>query len=265
MKIYIDYLNCKNKSALSMAIKVFASRNPEIEIVLLRGKNESTPFEENYSNFSFIEDPQEFFKGEYVFSFVKPSNLEGFIALNTIKNLKGEKIYLTDTNDSSYTLEEKYDIITKIFPLSKKKKYALLTSQTHNEEQFTKFEENHKKDKDFYGIISPKDISSQPLSLLLTSPLVANIFIETLFATTNFFNEVYKEEKRKESVFKKMFNNFGGTKENIADANSLVEDSIYYIDDKQIIYFTKADQDYLNYLNAINALLLVFESHKNLN
>ena len=195
----------------------------------------------------------------------KPKDLRDYIVLNTIKNLKGDKIYLTDINESNYTLEEKFNIITKIFPLSKKKKYALLTSQTHNENQFASFEENHKSDKNFYGVISPKDVSNESLSLLLTSPLVANIFIETLFATTNFFNEVYKEEKKKESVFKKMFNNFGGSKENIADANSLVEDSVYYINDNQLIFYTTSNKDYLTYLNALNALLLVFESHTKLN
>ena len=241
MKVQFDLRNVKDLSNISQAIKVLATTLKNIDFDVLVLENLSNTFSDT-NNLKVIYNPLK--ECDYLITLEnKELELDNLISLKLLK-AKDNVIYLGNLNNTKDSFE---DILNKFKNSNLYKEeytYALLNSYSLEGEEFNN---NHKEDDKYKGIISPIDIVNVNPNLIISSYEVSNTFISSLLYTIEFLNK--KNEKvKKEGYFSKVFNNFnGGSGVKEESINYLVEEVTIYLNNDKIIFVIEDERSYSYY------------------
>ena len=241
MKVQFDLRNVKDLSNISQAIKVLATTLKNIDFDVLVLENLSNTFSDT-NNLKVIYNPLK--ECDYLITLEnKELELDNLISLKLLK-AKDNVIYLGNLNNTKDSFE---DILNKFKNSNLYKEeytYALLNSYSLEGEEFNN---NHKEDDKYKGIISPIDIVNVNPNLIISSYEVSNTFISSLLYTIEFLNK--KNEKvKKEGYFSKIFNNFnGGSGVKEESINYLIEETNIYLGEEKIIFTIEEDKSYSYY------------------
>ena len=233
--IYIDLREIVSKSELTQAIKIFKNAYPELDMTLIINKDEVYTFDDS---FKIIHDEKEVNDINLLIKVKENDRYSLDKDLMSVKFLKsdGNKILITDFATSNiFSLSEKLDILKSKVKLNDDFKYALMNTKLSEDNEILKFDEEHKDDPNYKGLMLPEDVYKNDLNVVLGTPLVTNIFLSSILSTISLININKEKEENKKGIFEKMFSFNKGTyiKEN---ENSFVENFNLYIN-KEKLYF----------------------------
>ena len=241
MKIQFDLRNVKDLSNISQAIKVLATTLKNIDFDVLVLENLSNTFSDT-NNLKVIYNPLK--ECDYLITLSHDDlKLDNLISLKLLK-AKDNVIYLGNLNNTKDSFE---DILNKFKNSNLYKEeytYALLNSYSLEGEEFNN---NHKEDDKYKGIISPIDIVKVNPNLIISSYEVSNTFISSLLYTIEFLNKK-NEKPKKEGYFSKIFNNFnGGSGVKEESINYLIEEVTIYLNNDKVIFVIEDERSYSYY------------------
>lgn len=241
MKVQFDLRNVKDLSNISQAIKVLATTLKNIDFDVLVLENLSNTFSDT-NNLKVIYNPLK--ECDYLITLSHDDlKLDNLISLKLLK-AKDNVIYLGNLNNTKDSFEDILNKFKQSYLYKEEYTYALLNSYSLEGEEFNN---NHKEDDKYKGIISPIDIVKVNPNLIISSYEVSNTFISSLLYTIEFLNK--KNEKvKKEGYFSKIFNNFnGGSGVKEESINYLIEETNIYLGEEKIIFIIEEDKSYSYY------------------
>lgn len=241
MKVQFDLRNIKDLSNISQAIKVLATTLKNIYFDVLVMEKLSNTFSDT-NNLKVIYNPLK--ECDYLITLEnKELELDNLISLKLLK-AKDNVIYLGNLNNTKDSFEDILNKFKQSYLYKEEYTYALLNSYSLEGEEFNN---NHKEDDKYKGIISPIDIVNVNPNLIISSYEVSNTFISSLLYTIEFLNK--KNEKvKKEGYFSKIFNNFnGGSGVKEESINYLIEETNIYLGEEKIIFTIEEDKSYSYY------------------
>ena len=262
MNIYVEFIKSQNKSALSQVLKSILIGSKDLTIYCLVDKNNNTSLLED-KNLKLVRSKDEVTSIDIELNFDNDSITKDCISFNLLKTNDNQRIILLDKNNESLSLVKKFEIVSPIFSKSiKDLKFALLTFPKINEPLFDEFDNKFKSNPNYLGKLSPKQIYSSNINLLITTPLITNIYIETLESTTDFFEQKKKKDEEKKSSMSKVFSkmmSFQQLPPTNLKFNNLIDLTNYYIDDNKLIVILEKDANYEYYYSKINYLIDLFQ------
>lgn len=258
MNIYVEFIKSVNKSALAQVLKSILIGSKDLTIYCLVDKNNNTSLLED-KNLKLVRSKNEVSSIDIELIFDNDSISKEYISYNLLKTNDNKKIILLDKNNESLSLIQKFEKVNPIFSKSiKNLKFALLTFPKINEPLFDEFDNKFKENPNYLGKLSPKQIYTSNVNLLITTPLITNIYIETLESTTDYFEQKKKKDEEKKSSMSKMFSkmmSFQQLPPTTLKFNNLIDLTNYYINDNELIAILEKDANYEYYYSKINYLI----------
>ncbi len=258
MNIYVEFIKCKNQSALAQVLKSILIGSKNLTIYALVDKNNNTSLLED-KNLKLVRNKDEVPSIDIELNFDNESITKDYISFNLLKTNDNKRIVLLDKNNESLSLTQKFNKVEPLLNKNNKNfKFALLTFPRINEPLFEEFDNNFKDNPNYLGMLSPKEIYSKDINLLITTPLITNIYIETLESTTEFFEQKKKKDEEKKSSMSKMFSkmmSFQQLPPTTLKFNNLIDLTDYYINDNKLIVILEKDANYEYYYSKINYLI----------
>ncbi len=258
MNIYVEFIKSDAQSALAQVLKSTLIGSKDITIYCLVDKNNNTSLLED-KNLKLVRSKDEVPSIDIELNFDETCISKDYISFNLLKTNNNKRIILLDKNNESLSLTEK---INKVSPLFGKKnnnfKFALLTFPRITDPLFDEFDNNFKDNSNYLGKLSPKEIYSKDIDLLITTPLITNIYIETLESTTDFFEQKKKKDEEKKSSMSKMFSkmmSFQQLPPTTLKFNNLIDLTDYYINDNKLIVILEKNANYEYYYSKLTYLV----------
>ena len=254
MNIYVDFRKLKNNDELTQAVKVFALTNKNIIIKVLIDQNSNHTFEDD-SNLKIVSNIDD---ENFLLLATNNECNNSDLAFTILKTMSNKKIIFGDLSlNSKLALNEKIDLLKKKIKGKSDATYCLMSIPNLNCNEINDFDNVHKGDNLYLGIIEPKEIYDVLPDICLTTPLVSNIFISSLNATLKFVNTKNEAKDNSGSFFLKMFSNLGrfnDTNSKDEKINYLLEEYTIYLKKNNVTVVAKADGNYAFYFAILNSL-----------
>ena len=262
MNIYVEFIKSTSQSALAQVLKSTLIGSKDLTFYCLVDKNNNTSLLED-KNLKLVRSKDEVPSIDIELNFDNETVSKDFISFNLLKTNDNKKIILLDKNNDSLSLIEKFNKVESLFNKNNENfKFGLLTFPRINESLFDEFDNNFKDNPNYLGKLSPREIYSKDINLLITTPLITNIYIETLESTTDFFEQKKKKDEEKKSSMSKMFSkmmSFQQLPPTTLKFNNLIDLTDYYINDNKLICILEKDANYEYYYSKLSYLISLLQ------